>query len=145
MKTLSSISKMSGFDALCKVKALVVTGVAIVSVSHFITVLFGQTIPNVVWSFFKEATGSLIVAAVFLFAIMWFLKARPQHRPKKYNVISYDVFGKESVIDGLRMEFKNHDVAWSFMKQYKSLYPLYNFALVSDLPHSNRKTIFRYI
>jgi len=139
------ISKMSCFDALCKVKALVVTGVAIVSVSHFITVLFGQTIPNVVWSFFKEATGSFIVAAVFLFAIMWFLRARPHHKPKKYNVISYDVFGKESVIDGLRMEFKNHDVAWSFMKQYKSQYPLYNFALVSDLPHSNRKTIFRYL
>jgi len=139
------ISRMIGFDTLCKVKALVATGVAIVSVSHFITVLFGQTIPNVVLSFFKEATGSFIVAAVFLFAIMWFLKARPQHRPKKYTVISYDVFGKESVIDGLRMDFKNHDVAWSFMKQYKSQYPLYNFALVSDLPHSNRKTIFRYL
>ena len=136
---------MRVFDALYKVKALVATGVAIVSVSHFITGLFGQTIPSVVWSFFKEATGSLIVAAVFLFAIMLFLKARPQHKPKKYTVISYDVFGKESTIDGLRSEFKNHDVAWSFMKQYKSLYPLYNFALVSDLPHSNRKTIFRYI
>lgn len=136
---------MSGFDALYKVKALVATGVAIVSVSHFITVLFGQTIPNVVLSFFKEATGTVIVAAVFLFAIMWFLKARPHHKPKNYTVISYDVFGKESTIDGLRSDFKNHDVAWSFMKQYKSLYPLYNFALVSDLPNSNRKTIFRYI
>ncbi|KFM17507.1 hypothetical protein SCCGRSA3_01862, partial [Marine Group I thaumarchaeote SCGC RSA3] len=38
-----------------------------------------------------------------------------------------------------------HDVAWSFMKQYKKAYPLYNFALVSDNQKSEKPTIFRYI
>ena len=38
-----------------------------------------------------------------------------------------------------------HDVAWSFMKQYKQTYPLHNFALVSDLGNSDKPTIFRYI
>jgi len=133
------------FEALCNLKAIIVTGVAIVSFSHFIIELFGQTIPSIIWSFFKGASESFIVAAVFLFAIIWFLRARPKTRPKKYMVVSYDVFGKETVIDGLRTEFRTHDVAWSFMKQYKSRYPLYNFALVSDLSNSNRKTIFRYL
>ena len=136
---------MRNFQFLYDVKTIIATGVAIVSFSHFVTVLFSQTIPNIVWSFFKGAGESLVVAVVFAFAIMWFLKARPQHRPKKYMVISYDVFGNESVIDGMRTEFKTHDVAWSFMKHYKLSYPLYNFALVSDLPNSNRKTIFRYL
>ena len=39
---------------------------------------------------------------------------------------------KKSVIEGIRTEFKTHDVAWSFMKHYKETYPLYNFALVSE-------------
>lgn len=136
---------MRNFQFLYNVKVIIATGVAIVSFSHFVTVLFGQTIPNIIWSFFKGAGESLVLVFVFIFAIMWFLKARPQNRPKKYIVIPYDVFGNESIIDGIRTEFKTHDVAWSFMKHYKLSYPLYNFALVSDLPNSNRKTIFRYL
>ena len=46
---------------------------------------------------------------------------------------------------GIRTEFKNHDVAWSFMKQYKENYPLSNFALVSELKQNEKKVIFRYI
>jgi len=133
------------FEALCSLKAFIVTGIAIISFSHFVIELFGQTIPSVIWSFFKGASESFILAAVFLFAIIWFLRARPKTRPRKYMLVTYDVFGREAVIDGLRTEFRTHDVAWSFMKQYKSAYPLYNFALVSDLPNSNRKTIFRYL
>ena len=51
----------------------------------------------------------------------------------------------ETHIDGLRTEFKNHDVAWSFMKFYKKLYPLYNFALVSEEMKQDKKIIFKYI
>ena len=51
----------------------------------------------------------------------------------------FDVYGKESVLEGIRTEFKTHDVAWSFMKQYKKAYPLYNFAIVSDLPKSENQ------
>ena len=82
-------------------------------------------------------------AAVFIFAFTWILKARPHNRPKHYSIIVFDVFGKESIISGIRTEFTTHDVAWSFMKQYKKSYPLYNFALVSDSPRSEKKTIFR--
>jgi len=80
-----------------------------------------------------------------VFALTWFLRAKPHNRPKSYRVVALDVFGKENTIEGIRTEFKTYDVAWSFMKQYKKTYPLHNFALVSDVKDSDKPTIFRYI
>jgi hypothetical protein len=91
-------------------------------------------------------TGETVVLGiVFLFAFAWILKARPHKLPKQYQVIIFDIFGKESQIDGLRTEFKNHDVAWSFMKFYKKSYPLCNFAMVTKQKNSPKKIIFKYI
>lgn len=126
-------------------KTYIFTALAVISFSNFMAVLFGQTIPSIFMGFFKVAGESVILGAVFVFALAWLLRAKPHNRPKKYTVVVFDVFGKQSQIDGIRTEFKTHDVAWSFMKQYKKSYPLYNFALVSDMPESNRPTIFKYI
>ncbi|HXG74918.1 MAG TPA: hypothetical protein VNK44_08905 [Candidatus Nitrosotenuis sp.] len=120
-------------------------GIGGASISQIIITIFGQTIPQAVTGFFKEIGGVLMLVLVFVFAFTWFLRARPHNKPKNYSVITFDVFGNQISIDGLRTEFKNHDVAWSFMKQYKKDYPLYNFAMVSDSPKSDKKTIFRYI
>jgi hypothetical protein len=120
-------------------------GIGGASLSQIVITIFGQTIPQAVTAFFKEIGGVLILVLVFVFAFTWFLRARPHHKPKNYSVIIFDVFGSQIPIEGLRTEFKNHDVAWSFMKQYKKSYPLYNFAMVSDSPKSDKKTIFRYI
>ncbi|MFZ0843332.1 MAG: hypothetical protein WAN80_05590, partial [Nitrosotalea sp.] len=89
--------------------------------------------------------AAIIMMAVFLFAIAWLMKAKPHRRPQRYLVKVFDVCGVEIRIDGIRSEFKTHDVAWSFMKEYKKSYPFFNFALVSDLPHSEKMTIFRYL
>ena len=132
-------------DFLFDVKPFIITGLGVIAFSNFVFVLFGQTIPAVVLAFFKDVGEIVVIAAVFAFAFTWFLKAHHPNRPKNYKVVTYDVFGNESTIDGLRIDFKTHDVAWSFMKQYKKAYPLYNFALVSKLPKSDKKTIFRYI
>ena len=121
------------------------TVLAVISFSSFLVVLFGQTIPGIILTFFKMAGEYVILGTVLVFAFTWFLRARPHNRPKNYKIVPLDVFGKKSKIDGIRTEFKTHDVAWSFMKQYKQTYPLYNFALVSDLPNSDKPTIFRYI
>ncbi|MEW6043911.1 MAG: hypothetical protein AB1608_06570 [Thermoproteota archaeon] len=120
-------------------------GIGGASLSQIIVTIFGQTIPQAVTGFFKEIGGVLMLVLVFVFAFTWFLRARPHNKPRNYSVIIFDVFGNQMPIDGLRTEFKNHDVAWSFMKQYKKDYPLYNFAMVSDSPRSEKKTIFRYI
>jgi len=126
-------------------KTYTFTAIAIITFSNIVIELFGQTIPNIFMTFFRNASEAVILASVFLFAVAWLLKARPHNRPKKYNVVIFDVFGKETQIDGIRTDFKTHDVAWSFMKQYKTAYPLYNFALVSKQIQQDRPTIFKYI
>ena len=126
-------------------KPFAITYISVIAFSNFVFVLFSQTVRDIIWSFFKDAGGIVILGIVFLFALAWLLKARPHKIPKQYQIIIFDIFGKESQIDGLRTEFKNHDVAWSFMKQYKEAYPLNNFALVSELKQDQKKVIFRYI
>ena len=125
-------------------KTYIFTVVAVISFSNFMAVLFGQTIPGVFVTFFRYAGEVIILGAVFLFALSWLLKARPHNRPKSYSIVVFDVYGRKSEIVDIRTEFKTHDVAWSFMKQYKKSYPLYNFAMVSKLSKSDKPTIFRY-
>ena len=121
------------------------TVLAIISFSNFLVILFGHTIPGIFIAFFKLAGEYLILGAVFVFALAWLLQARPHNRPKQYLIVIFDVFEKKIKIDGMRTQFKTHDVAWSFMKQYKKEYPLHTFALVSEHPNSDKPTIFKYI
>ncbi len=132
-------------DLFSNFRAFLIAGTAVITFSQFVYTLFGVTIPSTVWAFFKEFGAAIIMISIFVFAIAWLLRAKPHKRPEHYFVVPYDVFGNQSRIEGLRTEFKTHDVAWSFMKQYKKSYPFYNFALVSDIPNSERKTIFKYI
>lgn len=136
---------MARLQQLFEIRTYIMTSLAIVTFGAFVANLFGVIIPNVLGSFFKGFGEAVIVLAVFGFAMAWFLRARPHNRPKGYSVVVFDVYGAESAIDGIRTEFKNHDVAWSFMKQYKKAYPLHNFALVAETPKAQKRTIFRYI
>ena len=126
-------------------KPITITYISVIAFSNFVFVLFSQTVRDIIWSFFKDAGGVIILGLVLLFALSWLLKARPHNIPKKYQVIVFDVFGIESQINGLRTEFKNHDVAWSYMKFYKKSYPLHSFAMVTKQKNSLRKIIFKYI
>ena len=118
---------------------------ASIGFASYVYTLFGATIPSFFSVYLKEIGAALIMMAVFLFAITWLMKAKPYKKPQRYLVKTFDVCGVETIMDGMRTEFKTHDVAWSFMKEYKKSYPLFNFALVSDLPNSEKMTIFRYL
>jgi hypothetical protein len=135
----------SAFQKVFDWKTYLTTVFAVISFSNFMIVLFGETIPGVILAFFKLAGEYVILGAFFIFAFAWLLKARPHNRPKEYSIVALDVYGKKSQIEGIRTHFKTHDVAWSFMKQYKKTYPLYNFAMVSNIPNSDKPTIFKYI
>ena len=126
-------------------KPITITYISVIAFSNFVFVLFSQTVRDIIWSFFKDAGGVIILGLVLLFALTWLLKARPHNIPKKYQVIVFDIFGIESQINGLRTEFKNHDVAWSYMKFYKKSYPLHSFAMVTKQKDSLKKIIFKYI
>ena len=152
----TALSVWGGLNQLFTWKVYVLTAVATIAFANVVLALFGNTIPNaflmvfgnmipgVFQTAFKVAASGVILGAVFVFAMAWLLKAKPHSRPRAYRVVIFDVYGRESAIDGLRLNFRNHDVAWSYMKQYKASYPLHNFALVSDNPES-RPTIYRYI
>ncbi|MDA0755882.1 MAG: hypothetical protein O2864_01030 [Crenarchaeota archaeon] len=127
------------------VTKIAITVATVLTFSHIVVQLFGQTIPDIFWPVFKDIGTGFIIIAVLLFAVAWFLKARPHNRPKHYSVVAFDIDGKETVLPELRTEFRNHDVAWSFMKQYKESYPLNNFALVADINKDRKKVMFRYI
>ena len=116
----------------------------IFSFSQVIVELFGQTIPNTILSFFKVAGEVLIVLFVFIFALSWLLKTVPRKHNKSYRICVFDICRQEFKIEGIRTEFKERDVAWSFMKEYKKQYPYCNFALLSDL-NIERKTMIKYI
>ena len=126
-------------------KPITITYISVIAFSNFVFVLFSQTVRDIIWSFFKDAGETVILGVVFLFALAWLFKARPHNIPKKYQIIVFDVFGIESQINGLRTEFKNHDVAWSYMKFYKKSYPLHSFAMVTKQKNSPKKIIFKYI
>ena len=112
-------------------KPITITYISVIAFSNFVFVLFSQTVRDIIWSFFKDAGETVILGVVFLFALAWLFKARPHNIPKKYQVVVFDIFGIESEINGLRTEFKNHDVAWSYMKFYKKSFPLHSFAMVT--------------
>ena len=118
---------------------------SVLGFASYVYNLFGYTIPSFFAVYLKEIGAAIIMMAVFVFAIAWLMKAKPHRRPQSYLVKVFDVCGLETRLDGIRTEFKTHDVAWSFMKEYKKAYPFFNFALVSDLPNSEKMTIFRYL
>ena len=118
---------------------------SVLGFASYVYNLFGYTIPSFFSVYLKEIGAAIIMMAVFVFAIAWLMNAKPHRRPRSYLVKVFDVCGVETRLDGIRTEFKTHDVAWSFMKEYKKAYPFFNFALVSDLPHSEKMTIFRYL
>ena len=136
---------MNKLKPLIDLKPFIITYISVISFSNFVFVLFSQTIRDIIWSFFRDASGVIVLGLVFLFAFTWLIKARPYNVPKKYFITFFDIYGMEVHIDGLRTKFKNHDVAWSFMKFYKKSYPLYNFALVSQEIKQDKKIIFKYI
>ncbi len=144
MGQVPSLGMKSAADQ-SNIRAFLLIGSSVAGFSSFVYNLFGNTIPSVFWVHLKEIGAALIMIAVFVFAVAWLLKAKPHKKPQRYLIKVFDVFGQEFALDGIRTEFKTHDVAWSFMKNYKKSYPMYNFALVSDLPNSERMTIFRYL
>ena len=74
---------------------------------------------------------------------IWIKKSRMTNCIQKYTVLIYDENNQETQIDDLGTNFQNNDVAWSFMKEYKTLFPLYNFALLSEDKHY--QTIIKFL
>ena len=82
-------------------KTYIVMALAVVTFSQFVAELFSRIIPATLYGFFRDAGGAIILAVIFVFAFAWFLRARPHNRPKKYEIVIFDVYGHESKIVGV--------------------------------------------
>ena len=55
-------------------KPFAITYISVIAFSNFVFVLFSQTVRDIIWSFFKDAGGIVILGMVFLFAQHGYLK-----------------------------------------------------------------------
>ena len=63
-----------------------------------------------------------MVAIFFLLVSVYIMMKQYKRLPKSYHIVVYDVFGKETVIDGLRQTFATHDAAESYARLYSEMY-----------------------
>ena len=84
------------------VSKIAMTVAAVLTFSHIVVQLFGQTIPDIFGSVFKDIGAGFILIVACGFALAWFFKARPHNRPKHYSVVSFDIDGREMIMPGLR-------------------------------------------
>ena len=80
-----------------------------------------------------------------LWMLGWMQKSRKTNRNHAYSIVVFDVNGQILYLDGLRVDFQNNDVAWSFMKEYKTMYPMYDFGLVYTDNDPEQRIMIKYI
>ena len=66
----------------------------------------------------------IVMVAIFFLLVSVYIMLRQYKRslPKSYRIVVYDVFGRETVIDGLRQTFATHDAAESYARLYSEMY-----------------------
>jgi hypothetical protein len=82
---------------------------------------------NLISNFLNFVKGfefaTIVVVAIFFLLISVYIMMRQYKRlPKSYQIVVYDVFGRETVIDGLRQTFATHDAAESYARFYSEIY-----------------------
>ena len=70
---------------------------------------------------FEHALVMLTVIAFLLLTIYIMIK-RVKRLPKSYSIEIIDIFGKKTVIYGLRLQFVTYDAAKSYSEFYANLY-----------------------
>lgn len=71
---------------------------------------------------------------VILLGIIWVFSTKYQVNHNQFNIIAYDTLGKEFDMSGIRTNFKFKKVAISYAKEYKNLFPNYEFSVAEEIP-----------
>ncbi|QLH07915.1 hypothetical protein C5F50_04695 [Nitrosopumilus ureiphilus] len=85
---------------------------------------------NVIKILDKFVTGFFVVTL----GILWHCSSKYQVKPSQYTVVVYDVFGKQSEIDGIRTRFKIIQVAQSYISEYQKRFESHNFSMAQEMP-----------
>jgi len=86
----------------------------------------------------KFVTGFFVA----ILGILWYCSSRYYVKPSQYTVVVYDIFGKESVIDGIRTRFKTIQVAQSYISEYQKRFEGYDFSIAQEIPIIRNSRIF---
>jgi uncharacterized membrane protein len=77
----------------------------------------------------------IVMVAIFFLLVSVYITMRQYKRlPKSYNIVIYDVFGRKTVIDGLRQTFATYDAAESYARLYRETYggQQYEFKVIGN-------------
>lgn len=75
-------------------------------------------------------TGFFVVTL----GVLWYCSLKYYVKPSHHTIVIYDIFGKQSKIDGVRTRFKTREVAQSYISEYQKRFPYYNFSLSQEIP-----------
>ena len=64
----------------------------------------------------------IMMAIFFLLVSVNIMMRRYKRMPKSYQIVVYDVFGRETLIDGIRQKFATYDAAESYARLYSEMY-----------------------
>lgn len=75
--------------------------------------------------------GSIMTLGFFVVFFALLVKKGIKIESKIFTIVIFDVYGNRAHLNGIRTNFKNHDVALSFSKFYKNQFPLHTFDVMS--------------
>ncbi len=82
---------------------------------------------------------------VVVLGIMWYCSTKFYVKPDRHSIVIYDIFGNEVKLDGVRVDFKTHNVAQSYISEYKKRFPHYDFVMAIEIPEIKKSTIPRIL
>ena len=87
----------------------------------------------------KFITGFFVV----ILGTLWYLSSKYQVRQERYEIVIYDVFGKQVKIDGVRTIFGTFRVATNYISEYQKRFPHYDFSMATGIPEIKRRPLLR--
>jgi hypothetical protein len=89
---------------------------------------------NLISNFLNFVKGFEFAIIFFLLVSVYIMMRQYKRLPKSYHIVVYDVFGRETVIDGLRQTFATYDAAESYARLYREMYgrQQYEFKVIGN-------------
>jgi len=89
--------------------------------------------------------GTIVTAGFFLVFFPTIFKKRINSKSVMYKLVTFDVYGNKTILNGLRTSFQNKEVALSFAKFYKKEFPLYDFGIIHEINGIEKLIITKHI
>ena len=89
--------------------------------------------------------GTIVTAGFFLVFSPTLFKKRFDSKSKIYTLLVFDVYGNKTILNDIRTNFKNKEVALSFAKFYKKQFPLNDFGIIHEINGIEKLMIVKHI